>query len=47
MRGAVAPRVFKLELLVDQRKVLIQSDLTYSHTSVSGGFANKVRELDK
>ena len=25
----------------------IQSDLTYLHTSVSGGFVDKVRELDK
>ena len=26
---------------------VIQSDLTYLHTSVSGGFVDKVRELDK
>ena len=26
---------------------ILQSDLTYPHTSVSGGFADKVRELNK
>ena len=33
--------------LVTGSHLVVQSDLTYPHTSVSGGFADKVRELDK